>query len=157
TLFRSVRELREAVPGDSKARYPLGLELFKEGEWGTSIEQLKAFVQTSQLPVRPVPHWLEPTTSELIASRTTMGRAYMQLQQWPLAADEARAVLVLDAASDDAYGLLADASFGLGRFDEATRYYVLYLQLRPNEIDALARLGMAQSALNRPTEALATF
>jgi tetratricopeptide (TPR) repeat protein len=152
-----VRELREAIGGDSKARYLLGLELFSEGQWPESINQLKAFVQTSRSPVRLVPHWLEPTKPELIKAQTIISRGYMSLQQWPQAAEEARVVLALDAASDDAYGLLADASFGQGKFEEAVEYYTRYLQLRPNELDALARLGSAQAALNKPQEALATF
>jgi tetratricopeptide (TPR) repeat protein len=152
-----VRELREAIGGDSKARYLLGLELFGEGQWLESIDQLKAFVQTSRSPVPLVPHWLEPTKPELIKAQTIIGRAYMNLQQWSRAADEARAVLTLDAASDDAYGLLADASFAQSKFEDAVGYYTHYLQLRPNELDALARLGMAQAAVNKPADALATF
>lgn len=152
-----VRELRAAVPGDSKARYLLGLALFEEGRWSESVEQLEAFVRTSGLPVRPVPRWLEPTKAELITARTITGRAYMRMQQWPRAAEEALAVLALDAANIDAYGLLADARFSEGRLDEAAEYYVRYLQRRPNDLDALAGLGAAQAALNRPIEALATF
>jgi tetratricopeptide (TPR) repeat protein len=152
-----IAALQAAVPGNSKARYFLGLELFNQGRWDESIEQFDAFVRTWRLPYRLVPHWLEPSAREVIAARTMMAHALARQQRWPAVAEQSRLILEMDGANADAHGLLANALFFEGRYDEAALPYRRYLQQRPDDVGALTRLGMALVSSNQPVEALAAF
>ena len=153
----AIAELQAAVPGNSKARYPLGVELFNQGRWNESVEQFDAFARTWRLPYRLIPHWLEPSTAEVIAARTMMAHALARLQRWPAVAEQSRLILAMDASNADAYGLLANSLFAEGRLDEAVLPYRRYLQMRPNDVGALTRLGMALSSSDQTVEAMALF
>ena len=153
----AISELQAAVPGNSKARYPLGVELFNQGRWAEAIEQFDAFIGTWRLPYRLVPHWLEPSTSEVVAARTMKAHALARLQRWPEVAEQSQLILAMDDSSADAYGLLANSHFFQGRFDEAAMAYRRYLQLRPTDVGALTRFGMALASSDQTVEALAIF
>jgi len=153
----AITQLQAAVPGNSKARYPLGVALFNQGRWEESIEQFDAFIRTWRLPYRLVPHWLEPSASEVVAARTMMAHALARLQRWPEVAEQSRLILAMDGSNADAQGLLASALFAQGRLDEAVTPYRRYLQQRPNDVGALTRLGMALASSDQTAEALAIF
>jgi tetratricopeptide (TPR) repeat protein len=152
-----VKQLQAAVPGDSMARYPLGLELFNQGRLNESVEQLDAFVRTSRLPYRLVPHWLEPVAAEVIQARTTMARALTRLKQWPVVVEQCRLILAMNPSNADAHGLLADALFAEERFNEAAAAYRRYAELRPTDPNPFTQLGLMSISTNKPEEALAAF
>ena len=152
-----IAALQASAPGNSKARYFLGLALFNQGRWGESIEQLDAFVRTWRLPYRLVPHWLEPSVVEVIAARTMMAHALARLQRWPEVAEQSRLILDLDRSNAEAYGLLGNSLFFEGRYGEAVEPYRRYLEQRPNDVVTLTRLGMALATSDQPVEALAIF
>jgi tetratricopeptide (TPR) repeat protein len=154
---QAIVELREAVHGDSKAKYLLGIELFTEQQWADAISELDGFVRTAGLPYRLVPHWLEPSRTEVINARTVIGRAAGRLQRWPDVMEQSRQILAIDRSNADGYGLAADASFAQGKSADAAAAYRQYLTLRPTDADALNRLGVALMQMNQPADALAAF
>lgn len=153
----AIVHLREAIGGDSRAHFPLGLELFNQGRFEEAVDELRAFVATWRLPHRLVPHWLEPSDSEAMAAKTTIGLALARLQRWPEVVDEARAILEVNPSHADARGLLADALLAEEKLEEATSHYREYLKLRPNDAAALTRLGSALASTGNLDEALGTF
>ena len=153
----AVRHLREAIRGDSRARYDLGLELFNSGKLDEAIEQLQAFVGTWRLPYRLVPRWLEPPANEVIQARDLMGRAFAMQRRWPQAIEQARLILTMAPANVEAQGLLAQALFGQEMFEEAILHFREYLKARPNDLNALSNLGIALVATGKIDDAIAVF
>ena len=93
---RELGYLAEAIAGgDTRARYLLGIELFNAGKLPEAMEQLYAFVATSRLPYRLVPHWLEPPFTEVITARLVLARAASMQGAWERAAEQARLVLAV--------------------------------------------------------------
>jgi len=151
------RELRKAVDGNSQARFDLGVELATVGKLDQAVEQLQAFVATSGLPYRLVPHWLEPSSGQVFSARLVMGRAYAARSQWPQAIDQFRGALAIAPNHLEAMKLLADAQFGQQLFTEAIVSYRKYLERNPSDADALNHLGIALAATDSLDEAIATF
>ena len=152
------RHLREAVAGgDSRARYLLGIELFNAGKLNDAMEQLYAFVATSKLPYRLVPHWLEPPPAEVITARLVLARAASMQGGWSRAAEQARLVLAVAPANRDARMFLADALFAQQRYDEAGAEYLEYLKVAPGDAHVLINLGITHISAGRLDEAIPWF
>lgn len=140
--------LRRALPGAPRAHYTLGAELLKEGKLEDAIDELQAFVRE------------QPMLLEAVSARRFLGAAYLKLQRWPEAIEQARLVLTMKPAPTErveAERLLADALFGQESLDEALTHYRLYLQARPNDVGALAQVGIIYAATNRLADAVSTF
>jgi tetratricopeptide (TPR) repeat protein len=141
--------LRQALPGDSRARYTLGLELFKQGKLDEAIAQLQAFVRE------------EPLRFEVASAREVLGRSFAQQQRWPEAVEQYRLAFAMDpsrlAEHVEIQGWFAEALYHQGALSEAAQRYRVYLKARPNDVAALSRLGIALVGLNKQSEALVVF
>ena len=115
----AVMHLREAVRGDPRAHYSLGLELFKAGKLGEAIEELEVFVRE------------KPLLLEVVPARTLMGRAFLTQEKWNDAVKQFRMVLMMTPLNVEAEGLLAEALFKQQTFGEAIVHYQAYLKYRP--------------------------
>ena len=154
----AIPHLREAVAGgDSRARYLLGIELFNGGKLNDAREQLYAFVATSRLPYRLVPHWLEPPIAEVLTARLILARAESMQGRWPQAAEQARLVLAAGPGNREARLFLADALFAQQRYAEAGPEYREYLKTQPGDTHALTNLGITLIADGQLDEAIALF
>ena len=154
----AMRLLREAVAGgDSRAGYLLGFELFNAGKIPEAVQQLEAFVRTSGLPYRLVPHWLEPPISEVITARLVLARAASMQGRWPQAEEQARIVLAKGSGNKEARLYLADALFGQERYADAASAYREYLRLQPGDPHALTNLGITLIADGKLDDAIALF
>lgn len=150
--------LRAAVAGgDSRARYLLGFELFNAGKLPEAMEQLYAFVATSGLPYRLVPHWLEPPFAEVITARLVLAKAASMQGGWSRAAEQARLVLKGVPGNREARMFLADALFALQRYDEAAAEYTEYRKSKPDDVHALNNLGIALISGGKLDEAILLF
>jgi tetratricopeptide (TPR) repeat protein len=154
----AMRHLRDAVAGgDSRAGYLLGFELFNAGKLTEAVQQLEAFVRTSGLPYRLVPHWLEPPVSEVITARLVLARAATMQGRWPQAEEQARIVLTKGPGNKEARLFLADALFGQERYAEAAPAYREYLKAEPGNAHALTNLGITLIADSKLEEAIVLF
>jgi tetratricopeptide (TPR) repeat protein len=165
----AVAEFRQAIPGDSRARYDLGLELFSEGKLDEALAELRLFVATSHFSSRPVPHWLEPPPNELLASHVVMARSLARQQHWPQAVDEAKLALVIEPGNRDATSVVVGALTNLGvasiaanRVDEAIGAFQQAVEIQPGNGDAQRNLanalvdgGKANDALPHARQAVA--
>jgi tetratricopeptide (TPR) repeat protein len=150
--------LREAVAGgDSRARYLLGIELFNAGKLNEAMEQLYAFVATSKLPYRLVPHWLEPPLGEVITARLVLARVASMQGGWSRAAEQARLVLAAAPGNRDARMFLADALFAQQHYQEAGVEYLEYVKVSPGDAHALINLGVTLIASGKLDEAIQWF
>jgi len=141
--------LRQAVSGDPRARYTLGLELFKQGELDEAILQLQAFVQA------------EPLRFEAASAREVLGRAFAQQQRWSEAVEQYRLAFAMDpsrlAEHVEIQGWFAEALYRHGALSEAVQRFREYLKARPDDVGALSRLGIALVRQNKQSEALVVF
>lgn len=153
----ALAHLREAVRGDSRAGYDLGLELYNEGKLNEAIERLQTFLGTWHLPYRLVPHWLEPPLSEVVPARTALARALSARQRWADAAEQARLILEIVPSDVEARGLLARALFAQQRFDDSLVHFGEYLKARPDDSAALTSAGVALVAVGKTAEAVSLF
>ena len=153
----AVRELREAVASNSRAGFSLGAELFAQGRTDDATAALDAFVRTSGLPYRLVPHWQEPSPNELLAAHELLGRAFAAKQQWPMAVEHFRQALAVAPGDLDAQRLLADAFYSATDFDDAIARYRPYVDARPADAEALANLGISLARTGKTDEAIAVF
>ena len=152
------QHLHEAIAGgDSRARYLLGIELFNAGKLNDAMEQLFAFVATSKLPYRLVPHWLEPPVAEVVTARLALARAASMQGGWSRAAEQARLVLATVPANREARMFLADALFAQQRYAEAGAEYLEYLKVSPADVHVLINLGVTLIAAGRLDEAIPWF
>jgi tetratricopeptide (TPR) repeat protein len=146
----AIAHLRQAAPGDSRARYDLGVELFNAGKLDDAIAELQAFVATSRLPSRPVPHWLEPPPGELLTAHLVRGRALGQQLRWREATEEGQLALKIDASNAEARALLVAALTNLGveaiaagRIDDAVDAFGRAVETQPQNGDAQRNLANA--------------
>jgi len=154
----AIPHLREAVAGgDTRAGYLLGVELFNAGKLTDAIPQLEAFVRTASPVVWPVPHWLEPPTTEVLTARLALARAYSMQRGWPRAADHARQVLSVAPGNRQARVLLGDALFSQERFEEARDQYREYLKSVPDDLHALTNLGITLISEGKLDDAIGLF
>jgi tetratricopeptide (TPR) repeat protein len=143
--------LAEAVArGDSRAGYPLGVALLNLGKHDEALERLDAFVRTSQLPYRPVPRWLEPPRSDVVAARVLIGRVQATRRDWTRVEEQAEQVLKLAPGHSDARRMLAQAlinrgmaSISAGRIDEAVDAFRRATDADPSNAAARELLGLA--------------
>jgi tetratricopeptide (TPR) repeat protein len=154
----AVGHLRQAVTqGNSRARYLLGIVLADQGKHEEAIQQLEAFVQTSQLPYRLVPRWLEPPVSEVVTARYTLGREFGLRGEWTRAAEQATLILDVAPFHVRGLGLLADAMFAQQQWSAAAQQYREYLNRQPADTHALINYGITQVAAENFDEAIAVF
>jgi tetratricopeptide (TPR) repeat protein len=154
----AARQLREAVDGgNSRARYVLGRLLLEDGERTEGIEQLQAYLQTSGLPYRLVPRWLEPPLQEVVVARYALAQAFGQEERWSDAREQAEKILQIAPTHIPTRGLLADIMFAQQQWPDAAVRYREYLDRRPNDIQALINYGVTQVAVDRLDEAIAVF
>jgi tetratricopeptide (TPR) repeat protein len=154
----AIAHLRQATAGgDSRASYLLGIQLFNNGNLGEAVEQLEAFVRTSELPYRLVPRWLEPPIVDVIAARSLLARIFLMQSRWSQASEQARQVLTIDRSNVEARGLLADALFGQQQFEEASVNYRQYLTARADDVHALTNFAVTRIAAGSIDEAVAAF
>jgi Flp pilus assembly protein TadD len=150
--------LREAVAlGDSRAGYQLGAALSNQGRLDDALQQLDAYVHTSELPYRLVPRWLEPPVAEVVNARILMARIHIARRDWPRAAEQAAHVLRVMPSQADAQLVLAGASFGQERWEEASVQYREYLKQRPSDGQAWINLGVARVASGDLDQAVDAF
>jgi len=142
----AVDHLRQsAAAGYSRAHYHLGGALFNHHQTNESIHELNAFLDRS------------PELFEAVNARMLLARAYMDEQQWPLATEQLRQVLVIQRANVDALGLLADSLFAQQQLEEAIARYRVFLAERPTDVGARINLGVSYATLGRTDEAQAAF
>jgi len=141
----AVMHLREAISGDPRAHYSLGLELFKQGKLDEAIRELDVFARE------------KPLLLEVVPARTVMGRAFLAQQKWADAVAQFRLVLMMTPLNTEAEGLLAEALFRQQSFDEAAVHYRAYLKYRPNDPNMLGNLGISLAASGKNDEAIAAF
>jgi tetratricopeptide (TPR) repeat protein len=141
----AVAHLRQAVTTAPRAHYTLGAELLNEGKTAEAIVELKAFVAQ------------EPLLLEVPSAHVMIAAAYAQQQQWPQAADEARAALAAAPGNADAQIRLADSLFREGAYADAITAYRTYVSAHPSDLDALANLGISLGATGNLQEAIKVF
>jgi len=140
----AISELQQAVAGgDSRAGYLLGIELLRAGRLDLAARALEAFVGTASLPYRLVPRWLEPPIADVASARLALAQIAALQHRWPDALDQARRALALAPGEAQARLLAADALFGQARYAEAAAAYQDYLRAAPDDVHALANLGVA--------------
>jgi protein O-mannosyl-transferase len=123
--------LRQAVGGEPRARYLLGVALYNKRQFDEANRELEAFIR------------LEPALAEVVDARDAMGRI-ASLQGDPKAAEaHHRAALAMNPGHADARVHLADTLLAQHRFEDAAREYRLYLRLKPADDQAVANLGVA--------------
>jgi tetratricopeptide (TPR) repeat protein len=140
--------LRDAVAGEPRARYSLGVELFRRTEWDLAVRELEAFVQ------------LQPSLLEAVTARQLLGRAYAMKRQWPASIEQHRAVLRMNpspAQRVETDGLLGEALFHAGQYEEAAEVYGRYLAAQPDNVIALTNRGLALVTLGRLPDAIVAF
>jgi tetratricopeptide (TPR) repeat protein len=142
---QALTELRLALPGDPKASYTLGVELFRQDKLNEAIAAFERFVRE------------QPMLLEVISARDLMGQAFARQRQWSQAARQYRTLLSMRPASVEYQGHLAESLFQDQAFQEAVVEYTKYLQLRPRDVPALTNLGIALAALDRGDEAITAF
>jgi protein O-mannosyl-transferase len=154
----AITHLRQATAGgDSRASNLLGTLLFNKGKLGEAVEQLEAFVRTSELPYRLVPRWLEPPIVDVISARALLARIFLMQSRWSEASEQARQVLTINRSNLEARGLLADALFGQQQFEEASVNYRQYLTARGDDVHALTNFAVTRIAAGSIDEAVAAF
>jgi protein O-mannosyl-transferase len=136
---------REAIKGDPRAHYNLGLELFNHERWDEAIAEFQQFVQKV------------PWVIHVVSARTMMGQAYAKKGKWNEAAAEFRQVLVMNPSSVDVRGLLADVLMAQQLYDDAIPLYRQYLEHHPNEIGPLSSLGIALAGRGRIDDAISAL
>jgi protein O-mannosyl-transferase len=141
----AVAQLRQAVTGDPKASYTLGVELFRQGKLNDAVDAFQKFVRE------------QPMLLEVVSARDLMGQAFARQQEWPQAVEQYRALLTMRPASVEYQGQLAESLFRQQAFKEAVDEYTRYLQFKPNDAVALTSLGISLVALDREDEAIAAF
>jgi tetratricopeptide (TPR) repeat protein len=154
----AVGHLREAIAlGDSRARFLLGRLLSEQGSYAEAVQQLEAFIVTSQLPYRLVPRWLEPPITEVMTARLMLGRVLFAQQQWDGAADQATRILDAFPNHSGAHGLRADVLFAREQWGAAADAYREYLRRQPADSAALLNYGITQVALENLDDAIGAF
>jgi Flp pilus assembly protein TadD len=154
----AIPHLREAVAaGDSRAGFLLGIELFNAGKFDDAVRQLTAFVRTSKLPYRLVPHWLEPPLSEVVTARLVLARTAAMQRRWPDTVEQAKLVLDAVPGNREAQLFLADGLFGEQQYAAAAAEYQKYLTARPNDGHALTNLGITYIVAGNLDDAIASF
>ena len=141
----AVSQLRQALPGDPKASYTLGVELFRQGKLNEAIDAFQKFVRE------------QPMLLEVLSARDLMGQAFARQQQWPQTVEQYRILLTMRPASVDYRGHLAESLFHQQAFKEAAAEYEQYLLSRPRDVGALTSMGIALVALDREDEAITAF
>jgi tetratricopeptide (TPR) repeat protein len=140
--------LRQAVGGAPRARFTLGVELFRQGDTNRAIDELQHFLRE------------QPLLLEAVSARQLLGQAFAQLQRWPDAIEQYRLVLSMNPTRLqrlETQALLGMALVRAERYVEAVSLYRAYLEERPGDIDALSHVGIALLATNSPDEGLGAF
>jgi tetratricopeptide (TPR) repeat protein len=141
----AVRALRRALPGEPRAHYTLGIELFNQGKLDEAIDELTAFVRE------------QPLLLEAVPAEQYIGQAFARLNRWPDAAAHYRAALAMAPANVTLRGLLAEALFAEEKFDEAATEYRTYLKYHSRDISAWTQFGIASVASGGLDDAIGAF
>jgi tetratricopeptide (TPR) repeat protein len=141
----AMTNLRQALDGDPRVHYTLGMALFKDGQLSEAIEHLRAFVVA------------EPLRIEVPVAHETIGRALGRQGMYAEAAAELRLALRMAPANNDLHAALGEALLKQQKFDEAAVEYRQFLAQHPSDVDALMNLGITQVATGRTDEAIAAF
>jgi tetratricopeptide (TPR) repeat protein len=137
--------LRQALDGDPRVHYTLGMALFKDGHLSEAIEHLRAFVAA------------EPLRIEVPVAHETLGRALGRQGMYADAAAELRLALRMAPANNELHAALGEALLKQQKFDESAVEYRQFLAQHPSDVDALMNLGITQVATGRTDEAIAAF
>src|SRR5262249_18616456 len=131
----AILQLKQGADQYPKAGYHLGGELFNQGKHDEAYARLAKFVEQ------------EPYALEAVRARLMIGRALLLRRDYAAAIDQFRLVLSMTARNDDSHtiavGLMGDALFGQGQFDETARYYRDYLAAKPDDVSARGNLAKA--------------
>jgi tetratricopeptide (TPR) repeat protein len=141
----AVAHLRLAVPGAPRAHYTLGVALLEDGQTDEGIAELQSFIRA------------EPHLALAVEAHEYLGKAYAQRNQWPDAIREFQAMLAIVPGHPQAERLLAGACFNANDMPAAIVHYGKYLEVRPNDADALNQFGAALGSAGRLDEAIAAF
>jgi len=140
-----IAHLREAIRGDPRARYTLGLILFENRQLDEAMEQLEEFIRE------------QPMLLEVLDARNTIGRALVMEGKLSAAAEQYRLVLKMVPSNTQAHTLLADVLLKQEQFGEAVPHYREYLKAYPNDTAVLGNLGIALHATDQLDEAIGVF
>ena len=137
--------LQDALGSDPRARYALGMALFRQEKMSRAIDELRTFTRE------------HPDLLEVVPARMMIGRALTSEGRLSDAVAEFEAVLAMVPSYTDAHGGLADALFAQDRYEDASAHYREFLRQQPDDFAALTKLGIAQATLGRFDEAVAAF
>ena len=144
----AVSELRLALPGDPRAHYTLGMELFKRREVDGAAGELQAFLRE------------RPELLEAVSARLVLGQAFLAQKRWPDAIEQAQLVLTMNPSNTqrlDARGLIGQAFFDAQKFEEAVPALREYVRLRPGDVGAWSHLGVALIGTGKLDEGVVAF
>ncbi|MCA3015928.1 MAG: tetratricopeptide repeat protein [Myxococcaceae bacterium] len=135
---QTLRQAVEKLPGDGSARLALGEALLAQRDFDGAVEQLKKRLE------------LEPG----IEARLDLARAYAKKRVAKQAEPLYREVLKEEPQNRAARLGLIDLYTAQGRFADAEAALQELLATTPDDAQALMRLGLMKSRMQRPNEAL---
>jgi tetratricopeptide (TPR) repeat protein len=140
-----IANLRQALAGDPRVHYTLGMALFKDGQDADAIDHLRAFVRA------------EPLRIEVPVAHEAIGRALEHQGHYAEAANELRLALRMTPGNNSLHAILGEVLFRQEKFDESIGEYRQFLARRPADVDALLNLGISYVGAGRSDEAIAAF
>jgi len=127
----ALTHLRQAVDGEPRARFLLGVALFNARQFDEAQREFEAFIR------------LEPTLREVVDATDALGSIAAMHGQPQVAEGHFRAALAMNPGHPSARAHLAETLLAQQHFAEAVREYRLYLRLKPNDDEAVTSLGVA--------------
>jgi tetratricopeptide (TPR) repeat protein len=140
-----IANLRQALAGDPRVHYTLGMALFKDGQDADAIDHLRAFVQA------------EPLRIEVPEAHEAIGRALEHQGRYAEAATELRLALRMTPGNNSLHATLGEVLLKQEKFDESIAEYQQYLVRRPADVDALLNIGISYVGAGRSDDAIAAF
>jgi tetratricopeptide (TPR) repeat protein len=119
------------------AHFALGNELIGDGNLEAGAEQLERFVEQM------------PTHVNVVPARETLGSVYLILGRDDAAATQLTEVLRWEPHRRDTHLRLGEIRSKQGRFAEAIRHFRFLVERRPQDTEALRKLGAALAASGR--------
>jgi len=139
----AIAQLRLAVVDYPDARAGLGTELLVQGRLEEGISVLEAFVQADpSLPNRA------PARALLAQAHRAIAERALSRQNAPLAADEARQSVALDASNADAHNILGAALASQGNLTAAIPEFQAAVRINPRHPSAVNNLARALAMTN---------
>jgi protein O-mannosyl-transferase len=141
-MDESIAHLRIAAAGSPNSQHALAAALLAHGDTAEAISQFRDFIRK----------W--PGDSEIALARRELAAALMKSGDKPGAIDELRTVAANSPTDVRSRIALAEALESAHYPDAAEESYRVALRLQPDNVVALARLGVALASTGRGDEAL---